>query len=161
MVFDLKNTKIVIIVTLVVALVLAFVAGLITYNLTIDDEAPTKKSKGVDVTIKTGKKDGTDKAESLKVGDYTLSYGTYTGVNIEYDWDDEAGKMVETSRTEITLKLNSDNTYELSGEKHSYTLVGKDIVVPDFNNSIMFRPIGNDKIELQVGAGVDLTYSGK
>lgn len=137
-----------IIITLVVATVLSVFTGFITYKITMNYKIKQNNFEESNKVLK-----------SLKIGDYSLQFGTYRGYNIEYDWDEKSQKMVEKGRNELILKLNSDNTYELSGDKHKFSVVGSDIVVPDFNNNIMLRVIGNNKIMLQVGTGVEMTYS--
>ena len=151
---ELKDSKTIIIITLIAAIVLAGVIGFATYKITLNNKGGTENKKS---NATSSKKD--DTANFLKVGNYTLQYGTYKGYSIEYDWDDEKGTMIESSKKEMILKLNSDNTYELSGEKHKFSVVGSNIIVPEFNNTTMLKVTGNNKLELQVGAGVEMTYS--
>lgn len=143
----MNKDKKIIIITLIIAIVLSFVSGFVTYTITINNKANHRVSK----------KD--NKENMLKVQEYFLQYGTYKGENIEYEWDDKTEKMKETSKKEIILKLNSDNTYELSGEKHKFSIVDKDIIVPDFDNSVMFKVTGNNELLMQVGSGIMLSYS--
>lgn len=144
----MKSDKKIIIITLVLATILAFITGFVTYKITINNKNNQSDSLNPNKS-----------AKFLNVGEFSLQYGVYKGYNIEYDWDDKSQKMVEISKNELTLKLNSDNTYELSGEKHKFSVVGLDIVVPDFNNNIMMKVIGNNKIVLQVGAGIEMIYN--
>lgn len=141
---ELKINK-TIIITIAVGTVLAFISGFVTYQITINNQ-----NNSVNLN---------KSSKSLKVGDYSLQFGTYKGYNIEYDWDDKSQKMIEKSRNELILKLNSNNTYELSGEKHKFSVVGLDIIVPDFNNNTMIKVVGNNKIMLQIGSGIEMTYS--
>lgn len=94
----------------------------------------------------------------LVVGNYSLNYGTYKGYNIEHAWDNKSGKVVETSKKEVILKLNPNNTYVLGGTKYKFSINGSNLEIPKFNNIPMIKVVGNNKILLQVGSGIELTY---
>lgn len=141
--YKLKNSKKVIIITLIIATILSFLTGIVTYKITLNSNYKENNKK------------------SLVVGNYSLQYGMYKGFNIEYEWDEQTQKKIESSKQEIILKLNSDGTYELTGEKHKFLVSGSFIIVPDFNNMAMFEVIGNNKIVYQVDSGVEMTYSNK
>lgn len=139
----LKDTKKIIIITFVVAIILSFITGFVTYKITLNNNSKEKNKN------------------YLVVGGYSLQFGTYKGYNIEYEWDDRNEKMVEGNKKEFILKLNSDNTYELNGEKYKFSIDGSYIKTLEFNNGIGFKAIENNKIEYQVGSGIVMTYSNK
>lgn len=142
----MQNKKNIIII-LVIANILAFITGFITYKITINSKANQNNST---VSTKSSK--------TLKVGDYLLEFGTYKGYNIEYDWDEKNQQKIEKSRNELILKLNSDKTYELSGEKHKFQVIDSEIIVPDLNNNAILKVVANNKIILQVGSGIEMVY---
>ena len=150
----MKDSKKVIIIALIIAIILAVAIGFVTYKMTLNNKGGTENKQN---NVTNSKKN--DTTNSLKVGNYTLQYGIYKGYSIEYNWDDEKGEVVESGKTELILKLNSDNTYELGEEKYKFSVVGLNIIVPEFNNTAMFKAIGNNKIELLAAEGIEMTYS--
>lgn len=139
----MKVNKTIIAVTLVIATALAVVTGMATYRL-------TTLYRNIEPDM-----------GGLSAGDCSLRFGTYIGYSVEYYWDDESEQMTEGGKTELILKLNPDNTYELSGETHKFTVVGSEIIVPEFGNTAMFRIVGDNRLELLAGAGVEFSYLGE
>lgn len=89
-------------------------------------------------------------SEGLKVGNYTLKYGTYVGYDIQYDPSGE-------TKEKITMKLNANGTYTYNGSSGTYTVKSNQIIG---TNGMPMTVTGNNKIEIQVGAGITMTYQG-
>lgn len=111
-------------------------------------------------------------ANELKVGDYTLKYGTYKG---EGAFGETGGPDVSIS--ECTIILNSDGTYNETmvdvatgkadkrngkysvGEtRKDYT--GKNVVTLMFDGNPSFEVTKNNAFSMSAGAGVELVYQG-
>ena len=84
----------------------------------------------------------------LKVGDYTLQYGQYKGVEEEYNADTQT-----LEKKEIILNLSK---YKINDE--FYEIKGMSLYI---NGYEMYKVIANDKIKLLVGEGVDFEYERK
>lgn len=139
-----------IIIVCVVAVLVCI--GVVAFFMVNGNKADQEKNNQVETNATS---------ETVKAGEYTLHYGTYKGLTTEYDVNEETGESVKVHGNELVVKLNSDNTYEMDNDKHKYEIVGTDIISPDYNNAVMFKVLGNDKILFEVGAGVELTYQGK
>ena len=84
----------------------------------------------------------------LKVGDYTLRYGQYKGIEKEYNADTQT-----VEKKEIILNLSK---YKINDE--FYEIKGMSLYI---NGYEMYKVIANDKIKLLVGEGVDFEYERK
>lgn len=84
----------------------------------------------------------------LKVGDYTLQYGQYKGVEEEYNADTQTLEKKETILNLSKNKIN-DEFYEVKGMSLY------------INGYEMYKVIANDKIKLLAGEGVDFEYERK
>ena len=90
------------------------------------------------------KKD-TKQIEVLKVGAYTLNYGTYKGIEEYYDQD--TGK---TEKKEKTLTLTKQT---INGEKYE---VKENMLY--VNGYSLYEVKGNNKLFLLAGSGVEYNY---
>lgn len=81
----------------------------------------------------------------LKVGDYTLQYGQYKGIEEEYNADTQTLEKKETILNLSKNKIN-DEFYEVKGMSLY------------INGYEMYKVITNDKIKLLAGEGVDFEY---
>ena len=81
----------------------------------------------------------------LKVGKYTLNYGKYVGYETDYD---DSTKKVE--KKEKSFILTKD---KINGEK--YEVNGNKLRVNQFD---LYEVVGNNKISLLAGEGVDYEY---
>lgn len=137
----MNDSKKIITITIIIGIVLSFIAGFIVYNITLNG-----KSNPNDSSVTTS---------CLKAGNYTLQYGIYKGNNIEYEWDENTNQMIQVSQNEVVLKLNSDNTFEFEGKKYNFII--KDLnIVTEMNDMIKFEITGNNEINYLVGSGVKL-----
>ena len=84
----------------------------------------------------------------LKVGEYTLNYGVYKGIEKEYNADTDT---IEDK--EITLVLSKNKVNDAF-----YQVKGMSLYV---NNYEMYKVVANNKIKLLAGEGVDFEYEGK
>lgn len=84
----------------------------------------------------------------LKVGKYSLEYGTYKGTESEYNPDTE---KVEKKEIKVVLSNNKINDTK-------YEVKGTSLYV---NGYEMYKVIANNKMELLAGEGVELVYEGK
>ena len=84
----------------------------------------------------------------LKVGKYSLEYGTYKGTESEYNLDTE---KVEKKEIKVVLSNNKINDTK-------YEVKGTSLYV---NGYEMYKVIANNKMELLAGEGVELVYEGK
>lgn len=84
----------------------------------------------------------------LKVGDYTLQYGQYKGIEEEYNADTQTLEKKETILNLSKNKIN-DEFYEVKGMSLY------------INGYEMYKVITNDKIKLLAGEGVDFEYERK
>ena len=84
----------------------------------------------------------------LKVGDYTLQYGQYKGIEEEYNADTQT-----LEKKEIILNLSKNKIND-----EFYEIKGMSLYI---NGCEMYKVIANDKIKLLVGAGVDFEYERK
>ena len=89
--------------------------------------------------------------DTLKVGSYTVAYGTYTGKDALFDW--ELQKEIPIN---IKLVLNKNNL-QIDGQTLSYSVQGIDIVA---NGMPMFRVLGNNKIQYLAQSCPELVYQG-
>lgn len=96
-------------------------------------------------------KDESNKDESpkisnvLKVGDYTLQYGQYKGIEEEYNADTQT-----LEKKEIILNLSKNKIND-----EFYEVKGMSLYI---NGYEMYKVIANDKIKLLAGEGVDFEY---
>lgn len=81
----------------------------------------------------------------LKVGDYTLQYGQYKGVEEEYNADTQT-----LEKKEIILYLSKNKIND-----EFYEVKGMSLYI---NGYEMYKVIANDKIKLLAGEGVDFEY---
>ena len=81
----------------------------------------------------------------LKVGDYTLQYGQYKGIEEEYNADTQT-----LEKKEIILNLSKNKIND-----EFYELKGMSLYI---NGYEMYKVIANDKIKLLAGEGVDFEY---
>lgn len=81
----------------------------------------------------------------LKVGDYTLQYGQYKGVEEEYNADTQT-----LEKKEIILNLSKNKIND-----EFYEVKGMSLYI---NGYEMYKVIANDKIKLLAGEGVDFEY---
>ena len=84
----------------------------------------------------------------LKVGDYTLRYGQYKGIEKEYTADTQT-----LEKKEIILNLSK---YKINDE--FYEIKGISLYI---NGYEMYKVIANDKIKLLAGKGIDFEYERK
>ena len=84
----------------------------------------------------------------LKVGDYTLQYGQYKGVEEEYNADTQT-----LEKKEIILNLSKNKIND-----EFYEVKGMSLYI---NGYEMYKVIANDKIKLLAGEGVDFEYERK
>lgn len=94
-------------------------------------------SKNIDESSKT--------INSLKVGNYTLRYGQYKGIEEEYNTDTQ-----KLEKREIKLNLSKN---KINDER--YEVKGMSLYI---NGYEMYKVIANDKIKLLAGEGVDFEY---
>ena len=81
----------------------------------------------------------------LKVGDYTLQYGQYKGIEEEYNADTQT-----LEKKEIILNLSKNKIND-----EFYEVKGMSLYI---NGYEMYKVIANDKIKLLAGEGVDFEY---
>ena len=81
----------------------------------------------------------------LKVGDYTLQYGQYKGIEEEYNADTQT-----LEKKEIILNLSKNKIND-----EFYEVKGMSLYI---NGYEMYKVIANDKINLLAGEGVDFEY---
>ena len=86
----------------------------------------------------------------LKVGNYTIKYGTYVGYETLYD---PSGN--ETVKH--TVVINQDGTLTYNGNTSKYTVSGNYI---KGNSGMPFQVTGNNQFTLEAGGGVNFTYQG-
>ena len=84
----------------------------------------------------------------LKVGDYTLQYGQYKGIEEEYNADTQT-----LEKKEIILNLSKNKIND-----EFYEVKGMSLYI---NGYEMYKVIANDKIKLLAGEGVDFEYERK
>ena len=84
----------------------------------------------------------------LKVGDYTLQYGQYKGIEEEYNADTQT-----LEKKEIILNLSKNKIND-----EFYEVKGMSLYI---NSYEMYKVIANDKIKLLAGEGVDFEYERK
>ena len=84
----------------------------------------------------------------LKVGDYTLQYGQYKGIEEEYNADTQT-----LEKKEIILNLSKNKIND-----EFYEVKGMSLYI---NGYEMYKVIANDKIKLLAGKGVDFEYERK
>ena len=131
------------IIILVVVGVLCFI---FSFNLTIGTKNSGNKPKK-DETKEVKKKEETkseDKKEEnvLKVGNYTLQYGTYKGV-----------EPTEEGNKEVKLTLTKDGiNYE------EYTVKDNKIYI---ENIPFYEVTGNNKLLLMAGSGIEYEFVGE
>ena len=97
----------------------------------------------------------TNTSSTLKVGNYTLKYGTYTGIEEEYN-----GSTI--TERKATLKLRENGTYsymvDTGVSNHgTYKVSGGKIVT---DKGVPFNPKSNNTLVYEVGGGVTLNYQG-
>lgn len=130
------------IIILVVVGILCFI---FSFNLTVgtrkDVEEP-KKDETKEVEKKEDTKKEDKKEEVLKVGSYTLQYGTYKGV-----------EPTEEGKKEVKLTLTKDGiNYE------EYEVKDNNIYV---ENLPMYEVTGNNKLLLMAGSGIEYEFVGE
>lgn len=81
----------------------------------------------------------------LKVGDYTLQYGQYKGIEEEYNADTQT-----LEKKEIILNLSKNKIND-----EFYEVKGMSLYI---NGYEMYKVIANDKIKLLAGEGVEFEY---
>ncbi len=96
----------------------------------------------------SGNSDDNPTNSVLKVGKYSLEYGTYKGTESEYNPDTE---KVEKKEIKVVLSNNKINDTK-------YEVKGTSLYV---NGYEMYKVIANNKMELLAGEGVELVYEGK
>lgn len=101
----------------------------------INNNSSEKETNNVDTSV-------------LKVGEYSLKYGLYKGIETEYNPDTE-----KVDKKEITFDLSES---KINGE--TYEVKGMYLYV---NGYQMYKVISNNKIELLAGEGVEFEYGGK
>lgn len=84
----------------------------------------------------------------LKVGDYTLQYGQYKGIEEEYNADTQT-----LEKKEIILNLSKNKIND-----EFYEVKGMSLYI---NGYEMYKVIANDKIKLLAAKGVDFEYERK
>ena len=85
----------------------------------------------------------------LQVGKYNLHFGTYKGVEEEYDPDTQ-----KINKKDVTLILSKDSI-EQNGIKQKYTIKENSIYI---EGTEMYQIISNDKMMLLAGAGMEFKY---
>ena len=128
----------------------AVFAGLALGSIRSDERRPDE----IPVIIENDNKDKNDSSkkteeETLKVGRYTVHYGTYEGTEEDYD----GSKVV--SRT-LTLKLTKDTITFNNSEPLKYTVSGNQLKIIGAPVTV----IGDDKIRVDAGSGVDYKWKG-
>ncbi len=140
---DNKLGKIKIIIIIIVGLLFLCGSFLISYNAAkdveiIEDNEP-KKEKKID-----------KKEEYLKVGKYKLKYGTYKGIEEEYDPDTD-----KTIKMEIKIELNKDKMI-VNGNSMNYKVKDDNYIY--INEVKMYEVTANNEFTLIAGAGIDFKY---
>ena len=98
----------------------------------------------------------------LKVGEYTLKYGTYKGTDAQYDvggiisWDitvtlKEDGTYTLTS-SDQDMEKDSNGTYKITNE-YGFTAIL-------LSSQRIFSVIDNDTLQVPAGSGATFTYQG-
>lgn len=124
----------------ILVLIIVFLSVIIISSLSIYFIFNNNHGKNTDESSKI--------SNVLKVGDYTLRYGQYKGIEKEYNADTQ---IVE--KKEIILNLSK---YKINDE--FYEIKGMSLYI---NGYEMYKVIANDKIKLLVGEGVDFEYERK
>ena len=91
----------------------------------------------------------TKSENALKVGSYTLEYGTYKGIEQEYDADKE--KVVNK---EMKVVLSTDKIV-VGDISKKYEVKGSSIYV---DGTEMYEVTANNKFILLAGSGVECVY---
>ena len=87
----------------------------------------------------------------IKVGNYTVNYGKYIGIEKEYAPDTD-------TVTEKNVYLELTNTMiKISNNIQTYTIIGNKLVT---SNKLEYEVIGNNRIQLLVGGGITYEYQG-
>ena len=124
---------------------------LVTYNLFKEDEVVEEKEEKKEKKDKKEKKEDTKKEEDyLTVGKYKLKYGTYKGINKQYD--ETTGK---TKDVEMTLELTKTKI-TTNGVSNSYVTKSDGYIY--INNTQMYEVTGDNKMTLLAGAGVEFEF---
>lgn len=131
-----------IIIIIVIGLLAILLSFFIVYSLKSKTEQPDTPVK------KTEKKKTQNTDGDLVVGDYSLKFGTYKGMEEEYDPDTEKVK-----KTEVILEINKDELI-YNGEASSYEIKGNYI----YAGQIMYEVTDNNVLVLQAGAGIKFKY---
>ena len=124
---------------LVIAFIVVTFASTILIYFIINKSPSDKKENSAD---------NSTSPSALRVGSYSLKYGTYKGFENEYNPDTEKIEKKEKTLTLTNTKINSEN----------YEVKGMSLYV---NGYEMYKVIANNKIELLAGEGIEFEYEGK
>ena len=124
----------------ILVLIIVFLSVIIISSLSIYFIFNNNHGKNTDESSKI--------SNVLKVGDYTLRYGQYKGIEKEYNADTQT-----VEKKEIILNLSK---YKINDE--FYEIKGMSLYI---NGYEMYKVIANDKIKLLAGEGVDFEYERK
>lgn len=92
-----------------------------------------------------------EKKKSINIAGYTISFGTYTGEDTLFDWEEQ-----KEIKTNIRVLLE-DKYVTIDGERVKYSVAGNQIIVRGF---AMFEATGNNKLRYLAQSCPTLTYQG-
>ena len=103
------------------------------------------------------RKKAEEAARGLKVGNYTIQYGTYIGYAKSYD-------STGVTKEKMTIKINEDGTLTQSGgfggvapTTSTYSVQYGRIIA---QNGMPLRVTGNNQFTMEVAGEIDFTYQG-
>ena len=92
-----------------------------------------------------------DNKTEIVVGKYKVKYGKYKGISEEYDPDTET-----LNKDEVLIEI-TDNKIITLDITQSYKIEGNKIVTA---GGVEYEVVGNNKLILLAGGGVELNYEG-
>ena len=91
-----------------------------------------------------------DSMEKITVGNYTINFGKYKGIEEEYNPGTES-----MNKKEVFLEISQ--TMIKNGNSETYEIKNNKLVI---SSGIEYQVLANNKIELLVGGGIIYEYQG-
>ncbi len=115
-----------------------------------EEQKPQKEAEEAKKAEEETRIKAEEEAKELKVGNYTIKYGTYIGYETLYD---PSGN--ETVKHTVIIK--QDGTITHNGNSGKYTVSGNYI---KGNSGMPFKVTGNNQFTLEASEGINFTYQG-